>query len=153
MKAPVQITTPFPSVWDTAKTFGVPKKRVKWLAALIDSPVPRPSLLRQLKMGTTEILILAILSKGERYGYDISRSVKERSDGFFEFKQGFLYPTLRRMEEAKLITGYWRDSVSGAPDRKYYRLTRLGRERLRASLEGWTDFSKRFDKMLAVARQ
>ena len=113
---------------------------------------PRKKILKQLKMGTTEILILAILTKGDRYGYDISRDVKERSEGFFEFKQGFLYPTLRRMEEAKLITGYWKDSASGGPDRKYYRLTRAGRARLEASLEAWGDFSKRFNKMLAMAR-
>jgi DNA-binding PadR family transcriptional regulator len=109
-------------------------------------------ILKQLKMGTTEILILAILTKGDRYGYDISRDVKERSDGFFEFKQGFLYPTLRRMEEAKLISGYWRDSASGGPDRKYYKLTKAGRGKLEASLEAWSEFSKRFNKMLAVAR-
>ena len=103
-------------------------------------------------MGTTEILILAILTKGDRYGYDISRDVKERSDGFFEFKQGFLYPTLRRMEDNKLISGYWRDSASGGPDRKYYKLTKQGRGRLDESLAAWNDFSKRFSKMLSVAR-
>jgi len=112
----------------------------------------RKKILKQLKMGTTEILILAILTKGDRYGYDISRDVKERSDGFFEFKQGFLYPTLRRMETGKLITGYWKDSASGGPDRKYYHLTRQGKGRLEACLQAWGDFSKRFNKMLAVAR-
>jgi DNA-binding PadR family transcriptional regulator len=113
---------------------------------------PRKKILKQLKMGTTEILILAILTKGDRYGYDISRDVKERSEGFFEFKQGFLYPTLRRMEGSKLITGYWKDSASGGPDRKYYRLTRQGRGRLEASISAWSDFSKRFNKMLAIAK-
>jgi len=113
---------------------------------------PRKKILKQLKMGTTEILILAILTKGDRYGYDISRDVKDRSEGFFEFKQGFLYPTLRRMEDSKLINGYWRDSASGGPDRKYYKLTRQGRDRLKASLDAWADFSKRFNKMLAMAK-
>ncbi len=113
---------------------------------------PRKKILKQLKMGTTEILILAILTKGDRYGYDISRDVKERSEGFFEFKQGFLYPTLRRMEDAKLISGYWRDSASGGPDRKYYKLTRGGRQRLDQSLEAWAEFSRRFNKMLTVAK-
>jgi len=108
--------------------------------------------LKQLKMGTTEILILAILTKGDRYGYDISRDVKDRSEGFFEFKQGFLYPTLRRMEEGRYISGYWRDSASGGPDRKYYKLTRQGRVKLESCLETWSDFSKRFNKMLAMAR-
>ena len=111
---------------------------------------PTKRILKQLKMGTTEILILATLTKGDRYGYDISRAVKERSDGFFEFKQGFLYPTLRRMEDARLISGYWRDSASGGPDRKYYRLAKAGRDKLKASLDAWSDFSRHFNKMLAV---
>lgn len=152
MRAPVEITTPFPSVWETAKTLGVPKRRVTELASLIGWPAPRPSLLRQLKMGTTEILILAILSRADRSGYEISRAVKDRSQGFFEFKQGFLYPTLRRMEEAKLIAGYRKDSANGGPDRKYYRLTRQGRARLEASLKAWRDFSKHSGKVRAVAR-
>ena len=51
-----------------------------------DEMEARRKILKQLKMGTTEILILAILTKGDRYGYDISRDVKDRSEGFFEFK-------------------------------------------------------------------
>ena len=51
-------------------------------------------ILKQLKMGTTEILILAALTHGDRYGYEISREVFERSNGFFEFKQGISVPDL-----------------------------------------------------------
>jgi DNA-binding PadR family transcriptional regulator len=114
---------------------------------------PKKKILRQFKSGTTEILILAALSQEDSYGYDLSQEVKRRSKGFFEFRLAFLYPTLQRLEAEGLVTGYWRDSVSGGPDRKYYRLTRLGRRRLEASLEAWTEFSKRFDRILAPARQ
>ena len=107
-------------------------------------------ILKQLKMGTTEILILAVLTQGDRYGYQISKEVLERSDGFFEFKQGFLYPTLRRMEQSKFVTGYWKNSASGGPNRKYYRLTRQGRTRLQASLDAWSSFSSHFGRILAI---
>ena len=112
----------------------------------------RKKILKQLKMGTTEILILTVLTQGERYGYEISREVFERSHGFFEFKQGFLYPTLRRMEEDKLIHGYWKDSSAGGPNRRYYRLTRQGRSRLDASVAAWSEFSRSFNRMLTLAK-
>ena len=110
-------------------------------------------ILKQLKMGTTEILVLAALTRGDHYGYEISREVFDRSEGFFEFKQGFLYPTLRRMEESGLVQSYWKDSVAGGPDRKYYHLTRRGRSRLKTSEAAWTEFSHRFNHMLAAAKR
>jgi DNA-binding PadR family transcriptional regulator len=110
-------------------------------------------ILKQLKMGTTEILVLAILTQGDRYGYEISKEVFKRSKGFFEFKQGFLYPALNRMERASLIDSYWQKSESGGPSRKYYRLTPAGRKRLQASTEAWALFSKEFNRMLRVAKK
>ena len=110
-------------------------------------------ILKQLKMGTTEILILAALTHGDRYGYEISREVFERSNGFFEFKQGFLYPTLRRMEQSGLVHSYWKNSVAGGPDRKYYRLTRQGRSRLKTSEAAWLEFSSKFNHMLAAVKR
>jgi PadR family transcriptional regulator PadR len=108
--------------------------------------------LKQLKMGTTEILVLAALSKRDRYGYEITQNVLEHSGGYFELKQGFLYPTLGRMEAAELLKGYWKDSKAGGPDRKYYKLTRQGRARLKSSVAAWSDFSKKFEKVLDALR-
>ena len=109
-------------------------------------------ILKQLKMGTTEILVLAALSKRDRYGYEITQDVLERSGGYFELKQGFLYPTLSRMEAAELLKGYWKDSKAGGPNRKYYKITRQGRARLKSSIAAWSDFSQKFDKVLAALR-
>ncbi len=107
-------------------------------------------ILKQLKMGTTEILVLAILTRGDRYGYEISKEVSKRSRGFFEFKQGFLYPALSRMERGSLVDSYWRESGGAGPDRKYYRLTPAGRKRLQASTDAWARFSKEFNRMLKM---
>lgn len=110
-------------------------------------------ILKQFKMGTTEILTLVILTQGDQYGYEISREVVDRSAGYFELKQGFLYPTLRRMEGAKLIQGYWKDSSSGGPSRRYYRLTRKGKAHLQGSIEAWSEFSRRFNRILGSRRK
>jgi DNA-binding PadR family transcriptional regulator len=110
------------------------------------------TILKQLKTGTTEILVLAALSKRDRYGYEITQDVLERSGGYFELKQGFLYPTLSRMEAAELLNGYWKDSKAGGPNRKYYKITRQGRARLKTSVAAWSDFSKKFDKVLGALR-
>ena len=103
-------------------------------------------------MGTTEFLILVVLNEKDRYGYEITREVHERSDGFFEFKQGFLYPALRRMEQAGLIGGYWRRSDASGPDRKYYRLTSTGETRLNAFVEAWAEFASQLDRWLTSMR-
>ncbi len=150
MKAPVEITTPFPTVWETARTLGVSKKRVAELEALSGWGPTRPSFLRQLKTGTTEILLLAILSRGDRCVSEISQEAKDKSAGFFQFDEEFQQPTLRRMEDANLITGGWQGANGGEPRRKYYRITKQGREKLKASLESWNEFRKRFSRMLQL---
>jgi DNA-binding PadR family transcriptional regulator len=106
-------------------------------------------ILKQLKMGTTEILILLVLKQRDCYGYEITREVSSRSTGYFELKQGFLYPTLRRMESAKLIQGYWKHSATRGPNRRYYRLTARGITRLKISVEAWSEFSGSFNHMLS----
>jgi PadR family transcriptional regulator PadR len=106
-------------------------------------------ILKQFKMGTTEMLILAVLSGRDQYGYEITRRVFESSSGYFDLKQGFLYPTLQRMEKAKLLRSYWRGSDARGPDRKYYRLTSKGKNFLGESLKAWKDFSRKFTRTLS----
>ena len=110
-------------------------------------------IVKQLKMGTTEMLILVVLGFRDQYGYEIIRKVHESSEGYFDLKQGFLYPTLQRMEKAKLVRSYWRGSDSQGPDRKYYRITPKGKLRLDASLTAWKDFSRRFSKTLTSVQK
>jgi DNA-binding PadR family transcriptional regulator len=106
-------------------------------------------ILKQFKMGTTELLVLVVLSGKDQYGYEIIRRVQESSEGYFDLKQGFLYPTLQRMEKAKLLRSYWRDSDAHGPDRKYYRLTAKGKALLAESLKAWKEFSRSFTRTLA----
>ncbi len=114
-----------------------------------EAPSDQRRLIKQLKMGTTEIVVLAMLARGDRYGYEISKEVADLTDGYFDFKQGFLYPTLRRLERSQLIEGYWRNSDSRGPNRKYYRITSNGKTKLDASLRTWDEFVRRLGSVLS----
>jgi DNA-binding PadR family transcriptional regulator len=61
----------------------------------------------ELKRGSAELLILALLEETPRHGYDIARLIGARSDGAITFHVASLYPTLYRMEDKGLIEGRW----------------------------------------------
>ena len=81
------------------------------------------------------------------YGYQLSKELRRRSMGYFEFKEGTLYPALHRMEKAGLIRGQW-EVVEEGPSRKYYHLTDKGREELIRSREEWATFAERLLALL-----
>ena len=63
------------------------------------------ALARELKRGSTELLILALLEERDRHGYELARLIDERSRGEISFHVASLYPTLYRMEEKDLDRG------------------------------------------------
>lgn len=81
-------------------------------------------------------LVLAILSEGESYGYAILKRVGELSDGELQWTDGMLYPVLHRLERNGHVEASWGRSEVGRR-RKYYRLTRLGREQLAIQQRQW----------------
>src|SRR3954466_15661852 len=95
-----------------------------------------PMLERELKRGSTELLILALLEERERHGYDIARLIDERSRGEISFHAASLYPTLYRMEEKALIEGRWVEKA-GQRRRRYYRVTRAGKKELASHRSVW----------------
>ena len=106
------------------------------------------ALARELKRGSTEVLILALLEERDRHGYDLARLIDERSDGAISFHAASLYPTLYRMEEKDLIEGRWVEKA-GQRRRRYYRLTGAGRKTLASQRNVWESF---FDALNRVAR-
>jgi len=70
-------------------------------------------------------IILALLKKGDSYGYEIIGKVREVSDDHIAWTDGMLYPVLHRMEGAGFIESYWKQSDSGRK-RKYYHITDAG---------------------------
>lgn len=81
-------------------------------------------------------IILAILSHGEGYGYELSQRIQFISDGSLEWNAGTLYPLLHRLETEKLIESFWQPSDSG-PRRKYYRLTAKGQKAIATEKSQW----------------
>ena len=103
---------------------------------------------RELKRGSTELLILALLEERDRHGYDLAGLIDDRSRGAISFHAASLYPTLYRMEDKDLIEGRWVEKA-GQRRRRYYRLTKAGRKMLASQRTVWDNF---FDALNRVAR-
>lgn len=92
---------------------------------------------RELVAASARPLLLAILNRGDSYGYAIIQEVKAHTDGQLEWTEGMLYPVLHRLEREGLIESYWDTSDAGRR-RKYYRLKRQGRKALDVECAQWS---------------
>jgi DNA-binding PadR family transcriptional regulator len=99
---------------------------------------------------STRPIILAVLGRGEDYGYSIIQKVREGSSGALEWSDGMLYPVLQRMEMDGLIASRWRGGGDSRP-RRYYQITGRGREELAAELDGWKSVSRALARFSAAA--
>ncbi|MEM1261998.1 MAG: helix-turn-helix transcriptional regulator [Pseudomonadota bacterium] len=91
---------------------------------------------KDLMAASATPLILAILAKGDSYGYAIIRDIAVISDGALQWEDGMLYPILHRLEKRKLIESYAGQAPNGRK-RKYYRLQRIGRRELTTQRQLW----------------
>ena len=95
---------------------------------------------RELLKGNTDSLLLYLISCQPTYGYQIIKELEKRSNGYFQFKEGTLYPALHRLEKDKLIKGKWQMLPNGQ-QRRYYYITKRGQQVLAKRLATWQDFS------------
>ena len=93
----------------------------------------------EMKKGSAELLILAVIEDGQRHGYEIARQIERRSRGAITFHVASLYPMLYRMEGRGLIEGRWVEKA-GQRRRRYYRLTAEGHDVLAAQRTLWREF-------------
>jgi PadR family transcriptional regulator PadR len=100
-----------------------------------------------LKKGSTELLVLALLEAQPRHGYEIGKLIEARSGGRLSFRIGSLYPVLLRLEDRGLISGKWLEK-SGERRRRFYRLTAAGREVLATQQSAWEEFSQAVNQIL-----
>jgi PadR family transcriptional regulator, regulatory protein PadR len=89
----------------------------------------------QMLKGVLEGCLLAIIGRGETYGYEMVEKLGEY--GLTMVSEGSIYPVLLRMQKEGLVMTVMRPSPNG-PKRKYYRLTQAGEEELGAFRERWT---------------
>ena len=107
------------------------------------------ALARELKRGSAELMILALLEERERHGYDLARLIGERSLGAISFHVASLYPTLYRMEDKGLIEGRWVEKA-GHRRRRNYRLTAAGRKALKSHRSIWQEFFEGLHRVAGI---
>src|SRR6185503_11091107 len=101
------------------------------------------SLQVQLKKGVLEMCVLALLSKGDNYAYEIASQMAEAVG----MGEGTIYPLMRRMQNDGLVTTYLQESASGPP-RKYYKLSKSGAAALKSQIAEWQSFETAVRKIL-----
>jgi PadR family transcriptional regulator, regulatory protein PadR len=84
----------------------------------------------QLK-GNLELILLSILEHGEMYGLAITKEVQHKTNGYFNFSIGSLYPALHRLEQAGFIAGEFRPAPLGGGLVKFYRISLSGLKELK----------------------
>jgi PadR family transcriptional regulator PadR len=104
---------------------------------------------REMKRGSAELLILALLEERERHGYDIGKQIEERSGALIKFHVTSLYPTLYRLEAKGLVEGRWVEKA-GQRRRRYYRLTPGGRGTLVRQRSIWQNFAKAINQVAGI---
>jgi PadR family transcriptional regulator PadR len=91
---------------------------------------------KDLIAATSIPIILAVLSHGESYGYEIIQKVKEVSKGQLQFSDGTLYPILRKLEDKELIVSEWR-IADNEKRRRYYSITTKGLDHFKDEQTSW----------------
>lgn len=102
---------------------------------------------RDRLLGNIEPLLLYLISQQPMYGYELITELEKRSQGYFSFKEGTLYPVLHRLEKAGLIGGQWQMLPSGR-QRKYYHITERGRVTLSERAKQWRQFLSAVDLVI-----
>lgn len=100
----------------------------------------------QLRKGSLELAILAVLWDGRLYGLEILRNLETNSD--LIVVEGTVYPLLNRLRALGLVESEWVESDFGHP-RKYYQLTAAGRQRAFEMTRIWARFSASMTNLLA----
>jgi DNA-binding PadR family transcriptional regulator len=112
------------------------------------TPMSEPTFeVQNLTKSCNEALILAILSGGKKHGYQLALELEERSEGFFRFNHGTLYPILHKLEKDGLIRGAWSAEDRGRR-RKSYSLTAKGRRYSAGQAAAWDRFFEQFSEIV-----
>ena len=99
------------------------------------------------KKGATALLILTFLQEGDMYGYQISQTLLERSDGEFSIPEGSLYPALYKLIDNGYISDH-REQAGRRLTRVYYHLEDSGREHLQQLMSDYLSVKNSIEKIL-----
>ena len=98
----------------------------------------------QLKRGTLELCVLALVCRGDCYGYELVN----RISASMHITEGTIYPLLKRLKDNGSISSYIVESQEGPP-RKYYQITDIGKEEKERQEKEWRDFSDSVEKLIS----
>lgn len=87
--------------------------------------------------------VLAVLNRGDTYGYELTQSLKRVVD----LSESTLYPVLRRLQKEGYLIAY--DQPYQGRNRRYYAITDAGRAAYRAYLAQWAQYKDKIDKLLS----
>lgn len=97
--------------------------------------------------GHTETIILKHLLEKDSYGYEINKTIQEKTNYLYELKEATLYSAFRRLEAAGYIVSYWGDETTGAR-RRYYSITNDGRKFYQQSKKEWEEAKLFIDSLI-----
>ncbi len=100
-----------------------------------------------MKRGTIELVLLLLLQKGQKYGYQLSQELEEYSDGEYELKEATMYPTLYRLTQNGHLTCS-QVKVGVRRTRVYYEITSSGREHLQNLKQEYASITGAVDKII-----
>jgi PadR family transcriptional regulator PadR len=104
-----------------------------------------------LLRGNTDVLLLFLISELDMaYGYRLIKEIEKRSQGFFQFKEGTVYPALHKLENEGLVKAQWTSFSSGL-ERRYYTITEKGKAVLQNRLTMWQNFANAMDLVFKPA--
>lgn len=102
--------------------------------------------------GHTDTIILTQLMRGDNYGYEINKTIQQRTNGQYGFKEATLYTAFKRMEQGGLISSYWGDEGVGAR-RRYYSITERGREAWKENCREWKTTRELIDSLIEAEEE
>lgn len=105
---------------------------------------------KNLLSGSTPMLVLSLLTDGDKYGYQMVEELAKRSDDTFLLKEGTLYPLLHTLEKQGFVASYTMTTPQGR-ERKYYRLTHDGKKQLETKTREWKLFSEKVNAVLSFS--
>ena len=101
----------------------------------------------RLLWGTVDMLILDVVAREPTYGYRITQFILNQSEGYFELKEGSLYPALHRLEQRGWVEAEWGASENNRRAR-FYQVTPAGRKALRTQAATWRRYVGAVAKVL-----
>jgi PadR family transcriptional regulator len=105
---------------------------------------------QEVKRGSAELAILAVLSRTHLHGYEIARQIEQQTGGTLCFDMASLYPMLYRLEREGLVRGQW-ETIPNGRRRRCYQLTAEGKKRLLPLRKQWRLFFEALDALAGVS--